>query len=349
MKNKNIINNTLKKLASTLFFGIAIGMGLTGSLFSKESASPMKVVAISQIVEHQALDETYRGIVEELEASGYTPKKSLKLFYESAYGNPLTAAQIAQKYVSLKPDVMVGIGTIAAQSLVGANKNTNIPIIFSSITDPVTAGIVANLDLPGGSVTGVTNWIKLEPQIEKFKQILPNLKRLGIIFNPGEGNSVILVNRLKAVGKQMGIEVIESPATASVEVGMATEHIANKVDAIFISNDNTALSAFQAVVAAANKSNIPVFVSDLDMVPYGAVAAFGPDQYAVGRQTGKMIVQILNGTSPTKIPVEFPQKSEFYINLDALKLLYLQVPESIIKSANKLITKEKEAEGETSK
>lgn len=322
--------------------GILLGMGLIGTMTSKEEVPAMKSIAISQIVEHPALDATYRGILEEIEAQGYIIDKTIKISYETAHGSPTMAGQIAQKFVGKRPDVLVGLGTIASQALVSANRGKNIPIVFSSVTDPVGAQLVASLTQPSGGVTGVTNWVPLEPQIEKFKRILPKLKRLGIVYNPGEGNSVILVSRLKAVGGKMGIEVIDSAATSSAEVGLAAQNIAHKVDAIFISNDNTALSAFPSIVAAGNEANIPVFVSDIDMVGKGAVAAFGPDQYELGRQTGRIIVKILKGTSPAKIDVEFPEKTEFYLNLDALEAIHLQVPESLINEADDIINRRKE-------
>lgn len=325
------------KLLKRLRIGLLLGAGLIGQILSGNEPLEIKTVAISQIVEHEALNETFRGIIDELEAEGYMQGKTIKIVYETAQGSPQMAAQIAQKFISMQPNVMVGIGTIAAQALVGANKRSNKPIVFSSVTDPVGAQLVASLTEPGAGVTGVSNWIKLEPQIELFEEILPKLKRLGIVYNPGEGNSVILVSRLKDTANRMGIEVVESPATSTMEVGMAAKHIAHKVDAFFISNDNTVLSAFEAVVGVANDAGIPVFVSDINRVQSGAVAALGPDQYGIGRQTGKMIVKILKGLSPAKMPVEFPKQSEFYLNLDALKRLHVQIPDSLVKKADKII------------
>lgn len=319
---------------------LLIIIGFSTLAFKKESAVAMKTVAITQIVEHPALDATYQGILDELRDQGYLPGKNIKLIHEIAQGSTIIAAQIAQKFVGLKPDVMVGIATLSAQSLVCANRNKQIPIVFASITDPVGAQLVACLENNEGSnVTGLSNWVELEPQLEKFKQILPGLKKLGFIFNPAEGNAVILLERLRVIGPKMGIEVFGAPATTSAEVGMATESIANKVDAIFISNDNTALSAFQSVVKAATFAGIPVFVSDNDMVESGAIAAIGPNQYQLGRQTGRMIAAMLSGTSPSSIPVEFPEKLEFYLNINAMAALNLEVSEQLKAQANKLIIK----------
>lgn len=332
----NIQYKIIKLIISILLIG-SLGFFLINTEGTENKPLKKPIVAISQVVEHEALNETYKGIMDELEAQDYVKGKNIDILFETAQGSPLLAGQIAQKFAGMKPSVMVGIGTTAAQSLVSANRGKNIPIVFSSVTDPVGAQLVASLTNPGSGVTGVSNWIPLPPQLTKYKEILPNLKRLGIIFNPGEGNSVILVNRLKDLGPQMGIDVIEAPATISVEVGSAAEHISNKVDAIFISNDNTALSAFEAIVNVANRSKIPVFVSDTDMVKRGAVAALGPDQYQLGRQTGKMIIEILKGNSPSNMPVAFPEKTEFYINLHALEAVHLNVPADLINSADKII------------
>lgn len=327
----------IKYKIKTLSLGLLMGSFLIPVQGLEHKPLEKQIVAVSQVVEHEALNETYKGIIDELEAQGYVKGKTIEILFETAQGSPIMASQIAQKYVGRQPTVMVGIGTTAAQSLISADKGKNIPIVFSSVTDPVGAQLVASLTNPGSGVTGVSNWIPLEPQLTKFKEILPNLKRLGIIFNPGEGNSVTLVNRLKDLGPKMGTEVIEAPATISVEVGTAAEHIAHKVDAIFISNDNTALSAFETIVNIANRAGIPVFVSDTDMVKRGAVAALGPDQYQLGRQTGKMIAEILKGISPSNIPVGFPEKSEFYLNLNALEAIHLKVPDNVIRSADKII------------
>lgn len=329
--------NIIKKIGISFL----IALGLIGAAAFKKEVSNTKTVAISQIVEHSALDATYRGIVDELESRDYIPGKTINIIYESAHGSPLMAGQIAQKFIGIKPDIMVGIGTIAAQALVSANRNKSIPIVFSSITDPLGAQLVADLKSPGSVVTGISNWVALEPQLQKFKEIVPNLKRLGIIYNPGEGNSVTLVNRLKDTGTKMGIDIVEALATASTDVRMAAESIAHKVDAIFISNDNTALSAFESIVMVANKAGIPVFVSDTDMVERGAVAALGPNQYELGRQTGRMIIEILEGKSPSGLAVGFPEKSELYLNIAAMEAIDLAVPDRLKAQADKIIKAKK--------
>lgn len=327
-------SNLLKIFGVTVI--VALSAFCTGA-FKKESANTMKTVAITQIVEHPALDETYRGILDELRDQGYVAGENVNLLYESAQGSGVISAQIAQKFVGIKPDVMVGISTLSAQSLLSADRKKEIPIVFASVTDPLGAQIVTSLNNTKNNVTGVSNWVDLEPQLEKYKQVLPSLKKLGFVYNPGEGNSVAVFNRLREIGPKMGIEIYGAIATTSAEVSTATECVASKVDAILISNDNTALSAFQSISKAATNVGIPVFVSDTDIVESGAVGAIGPNQYKLGRQAGRMIAAILKGTPPSQIPVEFPEKLEFFLNKKAMAAINLTVPEEIMAQADKIL------------
>lgn len=290
-------------------------------------------VSILQIVEHEALNATRKGIEDELLESG----KNIDVTYETAQGNPSLAAQIAQKFIGSSPDVVVGIGTTATQSLISSNRQNKIPLIFSSVTDPVGARIVSNLTHPGNHLSGVSNYIEPDRQFTLFKKILPNMERLGIIYNPGEANSVSLMDSMEKAAKQYGIKLIPATANSSAMVADAALSLNNRVDAIFINNDNTALSAFDSIVKIANQNKIPVFVSDTDMVTKGALASLGPDQYALGRQTGRMVLKVLNQVDPGTLPVLFPEKVEFYLNLKASQRLGIKIPASVVQEAAKVI------------
>ncbi len=292
---------------------------------SDANLKPIKI-AILQIVEHEALNATRRGIVDELKASG----KNFDIVYESAQGNPALASQIAQKFVGMSPEILVGLGTTATQSLISSNRTQKIPLIFSSVTDPISSRIVKNLKEPGDSVTGASNYIDPQRQFETFKEILPNLKRLGVIYNPGEANSVVLLDSMEKIAPNLGLTLVNAAANGSVQVADATLSLIGKVDAIFINNDNTALSAFDSIVKIATQHDIPVFVSDTDMLNKGALAALGPDQYDLGRQTGKLILRVLEENNPGSIPVLFPEKVELLINFKAAKALNLTIPQSVI-------------------
>lgn len=307
-------------------------------------------IAVLQVADHPALDATRNGIYDALKAAGYVEGVNLKWYSESAQANTTLAMQIAQKWAGCKYTALVGIGTIAAQSLYTATRKENTPVVFSSVTDPVDAGLVkdaaSNESKKGTTgneenenrVRGVSNFVAVDPQLAIYVQILPNLRKLGFIYNPGEANSVKLAELIKAACEKRNIEFVEVIANKTSEVGLAAESLVGKVDAIFISNDSTALAAFPAVVKVGLKNKIPVFVSDTDLIGEGALASVGPNQYEVGQQTGRILVKIIKGESLANQPlIEYSESVEFYLNLKTAAALGISVPQAVIQQAAKVI------------
>lgn len=276
---------------------------------SSPSSKPIRI-SLSQVIDHPALNETTKGIVDGLAKSGYREGENLILDIEMAEGKPAVAMQIAQKFAGNNPDVMVGIGTTSAQTLAVVGKVRNIPVIFATVTDPVGAKLIR----AGRPITGVSNYTEQAPQFKMFKQMIPNLQKLGIIYNPGEANSQSLLLKSIEIGKQLGIEIIPSPAVRTSDVPVAARQLVGQAQAIFINNDNTALAAFQTVVKLGEENKLPVFVSDTDLVSDGAFAALGPNQYELGLQAAKLIVRVLKGEDASTIPFEYPQKLEKKVN-----------------------------------
>ena len=297
----------------------------------------MHKVLLSQVVEHPALNATTKGIIDGLASRGYQRGVNLELRVESAQANALLAAQIAAKFVNQNPDVVVAVGTLSALSLAKYATEGKVRLVFSSVTDPVGAGLVQSIAKPMRNTTGVSNFIKLKPQLKLMQKIQPKLKRLGIIYNPGELNSVTIVQRLEKLCQQLGLILCKQTANKTAEVGQAATKLAANVDAIFISNDNTALSAIQSVILASNKVQIPVYCSDTDEVELGTLAALGPNQYQVGVQTGKMVAQILAGANIAQIPVEYPTAKELVLNAATAKLLNITIDEELKKQATRII------------
>lgn len=267
-------------------------------------------ISILQTAEHPALDATREGLLAELKTLGYN---DLIVDYQSAQGNATLAVQIAQKFVSNKPDIIVAIATKASQAAMTATKGANIPLVFTSVTDPLAAKLVADLKSPQGYVTGVSNFVAPEPAFAFFKKVIPHLKTLGIIYDPGEPNSISLNKAMETAAKNMGLQLVMAPATKTSEVLTASKSLCGKVDAMFANNDNTALAAFKSVVKAAQGCNIPALVSDVDMMDQGAFAALGPNQFDLGRQTARMVDRILKNPEAPLPPVEFPEKTEEYV------------------------------------
>ena len=316
---------------------IAIFLSLLSIAGAKDTAKTVKKVYINQLVQHPALDMTTKGIIDGLAELGYINGKNLDLKIDNAQGDTILANQISARLVSLNPDVVVGNPTITAQSFVKYAKEGKTKLVFTSVTDPLGAKIVNKLIQPGDNITGVSNFVDLEPQIEMFLKIKPTMKKLGFLYNPGELNSITLLNILKEICPRYGLEVIGITASKTSEVYQSAVKLSLLVDAIFISNDNMALSALKTIIKAANAQQIPVFVSDTDIVKDGALAALGPNQYEIGKQTARLIARILNGEDINKMNVEFPKGTELFLNQSTAAKLGIVFPKELLAKADKII------------
>ena len=294
-----------------------------------------KSVAITAIVEHPALDSVRDGVKEALAAAGYEDGKNLKWQYQSAQGNTGTAAQIARKFVGDKSDVIVAIATPSAQAVVAATKD--IPLVYSAVTDPVVAKLVPSMAPSGTNVTGVSDALELGKQIELIKRVAPAAKRVGIVYNPGEANSVVVVEQLRELLPKHGLSLVEAAAPRSVDVGSAARSLIGKADVFYTSTDNNVVSAYEALVKVGMDAKIPLVAADTDSVARGAVAAYGLDYKAIGVQTGEMVVRILKGEKPGDIASETSNKLSLHVNPGSAQKQGLTLPEDLVKEAAKVI------------
>ena len=308
---------------------VAVSVLCAATVFA---ATPPKqvVIGISKIVSHPALDAVVKGIQDELKAA----KVNATFDVQNANGDISTAASIANKFQSEKVTLAVGVATPTAQALVNTLKG--IPIVFSAVTDPVKAGLVASLSKGDKNVTGVSDMTPVKQQIEMLLKI-KKIKRLGHIYTSSEENAVVLAGIVKQVCKELKIEYVETTVTKSSEVKQAAQAIMHRVDALYISTDNTVVSAMSAVAEVAMKNKVPVMSADpTSSEAYDVLAAWGFDYYKMGRTTGKLIVEILKGKKPEQIPTVFMTKAsdvDLMVNLDVAKKLGLNVPKDIVKSA----------------
>ena len=292
-------------------------------------------VAVTAIVEHPALDAVRDGIKDELEANGYKVGDNLNFSYESAQGNPATAAQIARKLVGEKPDVIVGIATPSAQALAAATKD--IPIVFSAVTDPIGAKLVSNFANPGGNITGLSDMSPIAQHLDLIKEITPGAKKIGVAYNPGEANAVTLVDLLKTEAPGKGMEIITVAAPKSSDVLAAARSLIGKVDAIYVPTDNTIVTALESVIKVGAENGIPVYSGDTDSVKRGTVAALGFNYYDIGRQTGKVVLRILKGEKPGAIPVRVAAGTDLFVNLKAAKSMGVTIPAAVVSKATQVI------------
>ncbi len=310
-------------------------LALSFSLAAPAAADETKSVAVTAIVEHPALDAVRDGVKVALEAAGYKEGENLEWQYQSAQGNTGTAAQIARKFVGDRPDVIVAIATPSAQAVVAATKD--VPVVFTAVTDPVAAQLVPSMEASGTNVTGVSDELELGKQVDLIKQVVPDAKRVGMVYNPGEANSVVVVERLRDLLPALGMTLVEAAAPRSVDVGSAARSLVDKVDVIYTNTDNNVVSAYEALVKVGNDAKIPLIAGDTDSVKRGAIAALGINYRDLGEQTGKMVVRILKGEKPGDIAPETSDNLQLFVNPGAAKAQGVTLSEELLKSASQIV------------
>ncbi len=314
----------LLSLASLIWFSCAMAVD-----------NPTKTVAITQIVEHPALDAVRQGALEQLGKRGYIEGKNLKVIFQSASGNPTTAAQIAQKFVGLKPDVILAISTPSTQTMQAASRGT-LPIVFAAISDPTKAGLIDSEDKPGRNTTGVTDRAPLMQQVKFIQDLMPKLKKLGFLYNPGEDNSVAALEVMKNKALASGIELKVYAASKSAEVAAAARRALEECEAVFIPTDNTIVSALDSVLKIAQGLKKPVFASDTLLVAKGTVAMVGQDYYHVGQEAGNLLARVLAGENAGAISVVEPVLYEVAVNKKAAEGAGIVLPKTLLDSAQKI-------------
>ena len=298
-----------KKIAIASIAALAL---VTSFYVIKKSPNKKNVVAITQIAPHPSLDRIREGIIDTIKASKH---KDVEIIFQNAQGNVATATQIAQRFVSLKPSVIVPITTPSAQTVYAAAFSKEIPLVFVAVTDPVEARLATPNGLNIPFITGVTDAPPYKAQVNQMQSILKKKAlTIGIIYNPGEANSLSQIKKVEAEIKASGGKIILSAAASTVAVNQATTYLIDKVDAIYLPNDNTVISALTSVLKITQEHKIPVFSSDPESVERGCTAAVASDQYAIGTQAGKMIIRLLNGEKTDVIPIENCVKISEYVN-----------------------------------
>lgn len=292
-------------------------------------------VAVTAIVEHPALDAVRDGVKEALSQAGYKEGENLTFLYESAQGNPGTAAQIARQFVGEEPTVIVPISTPSAQAVISSTRD--IPVVFTAVSDPVGAQLVKDMDKPGGNVTGISDMSPVADHVALIKEITPDAKSIGFIYNTAEANSVSTLAALKEEAAKAGLEVIESVATKSAEVQGAARALVGRADVIYIPTDNTIVSAFEAAVGVAEEAKLPLYAGDTDSVARGALAALSFNYFDVGRQTGDVVVRVLKGEAPGEIPVKVAAGTDLVINKSAAGKMGVTFSDAVLSRANEVI------------
>jgi putative tryptophan/tyrosine transport system substrate-binding protein len=316
--------------------GTLIGVVFVLAVIPMAAQAGSYAISVSQFVEHPALDAVLRGF------KGYMAENKVDVRYtvHNAQANMATANQIGQLIMGEHPDLILAIATPSAQACAQALKKSpqmrKTPMLFTAVTDPVSAGLVKDLQRPGANITGVSDMLPVGRHLAMVKEFLPGLKRLGFLYNAGEVNSRILVPLFQAQAKKMGFQMVEATVSKSSDVYQAALSLVGKVDAVFIPTDNTVVSALESAIKVCEQSHLPLFNADVDSVKRGSIAAMGFDYYQHGHQTGALALRILQGADPAVTPVEFQEKLELHINLQAAKKMGVKVPAALREKADKV-------------
>jgi len=320
----------MRKIRILLVFLLIAALILSCS--GKEEEKSTVKIGISKIVEHPALNAIEQGIQDELTDLGYT---DVEYDLQNAAGDMNTASQIAAKFKAEKVDLAIGIATPTAIALATGIKDQ--PVIFSAVTDPVDAGLVDDLKSGKNNITGTSDMTPVKEQIEMLANIL-EVETLGHIYTSGEPNGVKLAQMAEEAAADLGMKFISTTITNSSEVMQAVVSLAGKVDAIYISTDNTVFSALGSVVEGAANAGIPVFSADPASAPEsGVLAAYGFDYYKHGRMTGRLAARVLEGEDPAAIPTQFMTEASdltLVLNLDVAKDLGINVKTEMIDQAS---------------
>ena len=293
-------------------------------------------IGVSQFVQHPALDAVYQGIVDEMAALGY---EDVEYDYQNSNGDVNTARQIASLFSSKKMDMVVGIATPNAQALkMGV---TNAPVIYSAITDPVSAGLVESLEMGDPGINGTSYNNPFKEQIE-FLAALHDVQVLGQVYTGNEDNAMFQAEQVQKACAVLGIEYLGTAITSSAEVKAATETLIDRVDAIYVTNDNTVVSALGGLTETANRHKVPVISADTSSARENPVLiAWGFDWYYIGQETARVMDRILKGEKPEEMPtavISDPSYMEMLLNLKVAEEIGMEIPSAIVDQADILIT-----------
>jgi putative ABC transport system substrate-binding protein len=303
----------------------------TAETETEETTGEVFRIGVNQLVEHAALDASYQGFVDALAEAGYVDGEKIKIDYQNAQGDQANVNTIATKLVNDSNDLILAIATPASQAVANATKD--IPILFTAVTDPVEAGLVADYNAPGGNVTGTSDLTPVKEQMELLTKLIPGAKKIAVLYSSSEVNSKIQADMAVEAAAAYGIEVIEATVSNTNEIQQVVESLVGKVDAIYAPTDNMIASAMPTVAMVANSNSIPVICGEGGMVEAGGLATYGIDYYELGRLTGKQAVKIIEGTADAAaMPIEYLSAEEctLTINEEVAEQLGITIPEDLI-------------------
>ena len=313
-----------KLLAPLLVVGILLTSLISLHQLKADKKKDVFRIGISQFITHQSLDATREGFVDELVKQGYVEGENIEIDLQNAQGEQRNLKTISQQLAE-SSDVVLAIATPSAQSL--ANTTQTTPVIFSAVTDPVSAKLVESREHPGGNVTGTSDQSSdaISTQINLIKKVLPKAKTIGILYTQSEPNSVVQKDEAKRLLEEKGFTVVEKTILDSNNVKAAAESLMTEVDMVFVPTDNIISSTMETVKQVSIKHKVPVFGGSTEMIAVGGLYNYGTNYEELGRQTARMLIRVLKGEKPENIAVELPEKLELHTNKEMADALGIDI------------------------
>ena len=313
-----------KLLAPLLVVGILLTSLISLHQLKADKKKDVFRIGISQFITHQSLDATREGFVDELAKQGYVEGENIEIDLQNAQGEQRNLKTISQQLAE-SSDVVLAIATPSAQSL--ANTTQTTPVIFSAVTDPVSAKLVESREHPGGNVTGTSDQSSdaISTQINLIKKVLPKAKTIGILYTQSEPNSVVQKDEAKRLLEEKGFTVVEKTILDSNNVKAAAESLMAEVDMVFVPTDNIISSTMETVKQVSIKHKVPVFGGSTEMIAVGGLYNYGTNYEELGRQTARMLIRVLKGEKPENIAVELPEKLELHTNQEMAAALGIDI------------------------
>lgn len=329
----------MKKTTTAKMAGAAVlAMALAGS-GTVMAAEEEYTIGIEQFAEHGSLDNCREGFLEGLKEEGIEEGKNLTVEYKNAAADMGTAGQISDSFATSDVDLICGIATPSAQSCYNAAMDTDIPVIYTAVTDPAAAELVDEEGNPVGEITGTSDKLPVEQQLEMIRTMLPEAKTIGILYTTSEANSESAIKDYEALAAEYDFTIETAGITATADIPLAAQGLLEKVDCLTNLTDNTVVSSLPTILEMANEANIPVFGSEIEQVKIGCLAAEGLDYVELGKQTGRMAAQILKGEKKaSEIPFETIEESSLYLNTAVAENLGIEIPEELTGEAVETFT-----------
>jgi len=318
-----------KKMVSILMAAMITAVFVSGCGDSKAEKDSYKI-GIAQFGEHASLENCRIGFLQGLEEAGIKEGENLTIDLQNAAFDTGIAAQISDSFVSTKVDLICAIATPCAASAYNSTMNTDIPVVYTAVSDPVEAGLANEDGSSVGNITGSSDILGVADQLALIREILPDAKKIGIMYTTSEANSISTIAEYKEKAGDYGFEIVEGAITTTADIPMVASDLIAKVDCLNNLTDNTVVGALPSILELSNKAGIPIFGSEIEQVKIGCLASAGIEYVELGRRTGLMAAQILKGEAKAS-EMNFITSEEYslYLNTAVAENLNIELSDDL--------------------